>query len=46
MAMRLGNVVFDSADPRAAAAFYTELTGWPIVRTDDDWIDLQTHRIT
>jgi catechol 2,3-dioxygenase-like lactoylglutathione lyase family enzyme len=42
MAMRLGNIVFDSADPQAAATFYTELTGWPIVRTDGDWIDLQT----
>jgi len=41
MAMRLGNVVFDSTDPRAAAAFYSELTGWPIVRTDGDWIDLE-----
>jgi predicted enzyme related to lactoylglutathione lyase len=42
MAMRLENVVFDSANPHAAAAFYSELTGWPIVRTDGDWIDLQT----
>jgi catechol 2,3-dioxygenase-like lactoylglutathione lyase family enzyme len=41
MAMRLGNVVFDSANPHAAATFYSELTGWPIVRTDGDWIDLQ-----
>ena len=41
MALSLGNIVFDSPNPHAAAAFYSELTGWPIVRTDGDWIDLQ-----
>jgi catechol 2,3-dioxygenase-like lactoylglutathione lyase family enzyme len=41
MAMRLGNIVFDCADTHRVATFYSELTGWPIVRTDDDWIDLQ-----
>jgi catechol 2,3-dioxygenase-like lactoylglutathione lyase family enzyme len=42
MAVRFGSVVLDSADPHAAAAFYSELTGWPIERTDGNWIDLRT----
>jgi catechol 2,3-dioxygenase-like lactoylglutathione lyase family enzyme len=40
MAMKLGNICLDCPDPAALAQFYTELTGWPIVRTDGDWIDL------
>jgi predicted enzyme related to lactoylglutathione lyase len=39
--MRLGSIVFDCADTVATSTFYSELTGWPIVRTDDDWIDLR-----
>ncbi len=44
MAMSLGNIVFDCADTHRAANFYAALTGWPIVRTDDDWIDLMSDR--
>ena len=40
MAMKLGNIVFDCADMQALAQFYSDLTSWPIVRTDEDWIDL------
>jgi predicted enzyme related to lactoylglutathione lyase len=42
MAMSLGNIVFDCADTLRSAKFYSELTGWPIVRTDDDWIDVMS----
>jgi catechol-2,3-dioxygenase len=44
MHITLGNIVFDCADIHGMAAFYSELTGWPIVQTDDDWIDLQTDK--
>lgn len=44
MAMSLGNVVFDCVDMHKSAAFYSELTGWPIVRSDVDWIDLMTDK--
>jgi predicted enzyme related to lactoylglutathione lyase len=44
MAMSLGSIVFDCADMHGVANFYSELTGWPIVRTDDDWIDLESDR--
>lgn len=40
MAMRLGNIALDCPDPAALARFYSELTGWPIVRADHDWIDV------
>jgi predicted enzyme related to lactoylglutathione lyase len=40
MAVKLGNVVLDTADPQGLAQFYTQLTGWPIARVDGDWIDL------
>jgi predicted enzyme related to lactoylglutathione lyase len=42
MAMQLGNIVFDCANTKEVAQFYSQLTGWPIVRTDDDWIDLDS----
>jgi len=40
MAMQLGNIVFDCAEPKRVAQFYSELTGWPVARTDGDWVDL------
>jgi catechol 2,3-dioxygenase-like lactoylglutathione lyase family enzyme len=42
MAMQLGNIVFDCANTKEAAQFYSQLTGWPIVSTDDDWIDVDS----
>jgi predicted enzyme related to lactoylglutathione lyase len=44
MHVLLGSIVFDCADMHRTATFYSELTGWPIVRTEDDWIDLQTEK--
>lgn len=35
-------VVLDTDDPPALAEFYTTLLGWPIERTDDDWITLRS----
>jgi hypothetical protein len=37
---RLTTVVLDCPDPHALAAFYAELTGWPVTESDDDWVDL------
>lgn len=33
---------FDSRDPVALAEFYSALTGWPIERTDEDWVQLRS----
>jgi predicted enzyme related to lactoylglutathione lyase len=38
---RLELVAIDAADIARLAAFYSELTGWKIVQSDDDWITLQ-----
>ena len=38
---RLETVAFDAVDVDALAAFYGELTGWKVARTDSDWITLQ-----
>ncbi|MHB1139289.1 MAG: VOC family protein [Microthrixaceae bacterium] len=37
---RLSVIAFDCRDPHAVARFYSELTGWPVGRVDDDWIEL------
>ncbi|HEY3503622.1 MAG TPA: VOC family protein [Actinocatenispora sp.] len=37
---RLTTVVLDCPDPHALAAFYAELTGWPVTESDDSWVDL------
>ncbi len=39
---RLELVALDAPDIDALAAFYTELTGWEIVRKDTDWISVRT----
>ncbi|HEX3593413.1 MAG TPA: VOC family protein [Pseudonocardiaceae bacterium] len=39
---RLEMPAFDAADIQGLASFYTELTGWKIVRTDEDWITVRT----
>ena len=38
---RLELVAFDAPDIERLASFYVELTGWPIVRRDWDWIALR-----
>src|SRR5690348_2370420 len=38
---RLELVAFDAPDIAALARFYTELTGWRAVGTDDDWITIE-----
>lgn len=38
----LRSIVLDAPDITGLAAFYSELTGWAIVETDDDWITLHT----
>jgi catechol 2,3-dioxygenase-like lactoylglutathione lyase family enzyme len=35
-------VAFDALDIEKLASFYTELTGWDIVRKDTDWITIRT----
>jgi catechol 2,3-dioxygenase-like lactoylglutathione lyase family enzyme len=39
---RLELVALDAPDIERLAAFYTELTGWPVVSSDDDWITVRT----
>jgi catechol-2,3-dioxygenase len=39
---RLELVAFDAPDIEKLASFYTELTGWTIVRKDSDWITIRT----
>ncbi len=38
---RLSVLALDCRDPHAVARFYSELTGWPVGRVDDDWIELE-----
>ncbi|MDT0301927.1 VOC family protein [Streptomonospora wellingtoniae] len=37
---RLSTVVLDCPDPRALAAFYSEVLGMPITRAEGDWVDI------
>ncbi len=39
---RLIVFAFDCPDPVALADFYSALTGWPIERTDEDWVQLRS----
>lgn len=39
---RLEMPVLDAADIERLAAFYAQLTGWPVVRRDPDWVTLRT----
>ena len=39
--MRPSGIVFDAPDPRALAAFYHRLLGWPIGRDEPDWVTLR-----
>ncbi|RNI20336.1 VOC family protein [Flexivirga caeni] len=38
--IRMQTFVLDTPDPQGLAAFYGELLGWPVVDTDDDWVQL------
>lgn len=40
MDVRLSLVALDCPEPLALARFYSDLTGWPIGRTDADWVEL------
>ena len=37
---RLNAVVLDCPDPRKLAAFYGELTGWPVEYDEPEWVTL------
>ncbi len=39
---RLEMPALDAADIDTLSAFYAELTGWPIIRKESDWITLKT----
>ena len=38
--LKLSGIVLDSPDPRALAAFYHRLLGWPVVQDEPDWVKL------
>jgi catechol 2,3-dioxygenase-like lactoylglutathione lyase family enzyme len=40
-ALTLSATVFDTPDPRALAAFYQQLFGWPVVEDDPTWVTLR-----
>lgn len=41
--LRLGTIVFDTADPNASAEFWTALLGWTVAPEDssDDWTTIK-----
>jgi catechol-2,3-dioxygenase len=41
MTARLEMVALDAADIDGLSSFYSELTGWPIVRKESDWITVR-----
>ena len=40
MIASLHNTVLDCPDPRALAAFYSAVLGWPVTDEDDDWVTI------
>jgi catechol 2,3-dioxygenase-like lactoylglutathione lyase family enzyme len=40
MRVSLSEVVLETPDPAALAAFYADLLGWSVLHTDDDWISI------
>lgn len=40
MIASLRNTVLDCPDPRALAAFYSAVLGWPVTDTADDWVTI------
>ena len=41
---RFSGVALECVDPVALAAFYTALTGWPVVYAADDWVSIGEQR--
>jgi catechol 2,3-dioxygenase-like lactoylglutathione lyase family enzyme len=41
---RLSGVALECRDPAALAAFYSSVTGWPIVFADEDWYSIGERR--
>lgn len=39
--IRLSDVILDCPEPKVLAAFYSELTGWPIVSGDEGWVTVK-----
>jgi catechol 2,3-dioxygenase-like lactoylglutathione lyase family enzyme len=37
---RLSGIALECRDPQALAAFYSHLTGWPVVFSDPDWYSI------
>ena len=37
---KLSEVVLDCPDPQALARFYTQLTGWQVTHSDDEWCSI------
>jgi len=38
----LSGVILDCPDPTSLARFYSELSGWPVDRSDETWAQLDT----
>jgi predicted enzyme related to lactoylglutathione lyase len=41
---RFSGIALECVDPGALAAFYTALTGWPVVYASDDWVSIGESR--
>jgi catechol 2,3-dioxygenase-like lactoylglutathione lyase family enzyme len=41
---RFSGIALECRDPSTLAAFYTALTGWPIVYASDDWVSIGESR--
>jgi catechol 2,3-dioxygenase-like lactoylglutathione lyase family enzyme len=41
---RFSGIALECTDPCALAAFYTALTGWPVVYASADWVSIGEHR--
>jgi catechol 2,3-dioxygenase-like lactoylglutathione lyase family enzyme len=39
---RLAVFALDAREPRALADFYSAITGWPVVRDDGEWVQLES----
>jgi hypothetical protein len=37
---RYSLVALDCPDPVALAGFYSQITGWPVAETEEDWVQL------
>jgi catechol 2,3-dioxygenase-like lactoylglutathione lyase family enzyme len=39
---RFSLVALDCPDPTALAAFYSDITGWPVAEDDGEWVELHS----